>query len=489
MNTRISLLVLLVAVGIGLFVIIRMNTAPSTPTGIDRTNERLLDPGDFHPDRVTAMNIEWAGGEKALFQKDGNVWRQTSPVTFRMQEFAMRRLATAVADLTVSKTYQAGDLEGEGSLAALDLDPPAATIRYTLSAEGDEGEATETTIYLGQIFVGGQAYTKLKDDDRVYVVPDDLHKRLLQMDVKEWRDRTIFDGLSQEMSRINIENHDEGATLSLNQVDGTWKMIDPVTTTVDVKAMGTLVQNLIGASIRAFVSDSPEDIAVYGLDAPQMRVMVETDRTNEDGSISTDTQTLLLGNPIGLTDKSRYAKLKSTTPVFTVNAAVVGNITKPAESLLSKVVVDASPEDIGSVTIDGPAGKFDLARTTEGGWRAFPTLVNANAFEVSTASVEALLARLTSDQEGAEFGKLAEEDVVMRIVVRGFDDSTLGTFAIGTIGVNGAFRVVFDDGSGVLRYTDNATLPDFDPQKYVSDPGAPPAAGEGVVTNPDDVSK
>jgi len=115
--------------------------------------------------------------------------------------------------------------------------------------------------------------------------------------------------------------------------------------------------------------------------------------------------------------------------------------------------------------------------------------VNANAFEVSTASVEALLARLTSDQEGAEFGKLAEEDVVMRIVVRGFDDSTLGTFAIGTIGVNGAFRVVFDDGSGVLRYTDNATLPDFDPQKYVSDPGAPPAAGEGVVTNPDDVSK
>ncbi len=508
MNTRVTIFVLIVAVAIGLFAVIKMKPGTGTPSGstalTDRTSQRLLDATTFDPEKVSAIAITWANGQSASFTKEGSSWSQTKPIAFHMQNYAMRQLITQAADLTVTKTVMPSELEGDDPLKALELDPPAATVVYTLKSSDDssskdekgdqsggdtKGERT-VTVYLGRIFVGGKAYAKLADDDRIYVVDEGLHKRVLQTELKSWRDRTIFPGLDSEMSRISISDYENDSAISLSKINSRWRVIDPVQSGTDTKAIGALTQDLISASIRGFVNDEPSDLSIYGLEDPAGRITVETDRNNEDGSISTIHRELLLGTPIGLSDKTRYAKRADGLFVFTVSEPVVNKLLPGIETLLSKAAVDAKSADVQDIAITGPAGTFHLKRMKEGGWKAVPEW-EREPFDVDSTAVESLLARLTGDQKSAALGQLSEADVAESIVITGFGEKKLADLKVGTTDSDGHLRVIFDDGSGVIRYTDDAELPSFNPDDYTKAVEGPKTdeKGKPVKANPDDVSK
>ncbi len=498
MNSKVTLIVVVIAVALGLFVLITMNPStptntvdPNDPANIDRTDQRLFDPATFDPNTVRAIEISGVGDEAAApvrFEKQDRVWLQTQPTHFRMDAFAIRKLATAAADLTISQTYVATDLEDENALQELGLDPPAATITYTSNSNSDDQSEQTAVIHLGKIFVGGQAYAQLADDPRVYVVTDDLHKRVLQHDYSNWRDMTIFESLSPEMSRIEIVNDDDSQSVALRQINRRWYLTQPIQTHASAEAVGALTQSLIGAQVRGWVNDQPDNYTTWGLDQSPLQITVETDRVAEDGSVSTDTQSLHLGYPIGMTDTGRYCRKADLPHVFTVDGQLATLLFPSMDSLISRTVIPSLPADIRSLTINGPAGTFSLQRTTEGTWEAIPDW-EEEAFAVNPTAVDALLARLTTNQDGAFLGSIPEDDVVMTIAADSFDGNTIATIAIGTGDVNGIFRVVFDDGSGALRFTDDATLPTFVANEYRSGVGVNESDPNAPATDPDDASK
>ena len=111
MNMKTTLTLLIVAIVLGGLALYRLKVAPPTPPGEDdtgvATGERLLDPASFDPEAIDRIEVVLANSPAYTFEKRDDGWYQVEPVEFRMQDWAIRGLATAAADLESVETIEA----------------------------------------------------------------------------------------------------------------------------------------------------------------------------------------------------------------------------------------------------------------------------------------------------------------------------------------------------------------------------------------------
>ncbi|MFG0330171.1 MAG: DUF4340 domain-containing protein [Phycisphaerales bacterium] len=495
MNIRTTLILLGVAILLGFVAIVRLRTTASgsgdevDTARLDRTNQPLFADGEFDPDAITTVRLNRAMDESAFSfvkEADGTNWRQTEPVDYGMDSWSLRQLVTNAADLRVTATLPVDELEGELEPGNLGLNPPAATMTFE-PASGDPID-----LQLGRIYTGGKAYVRLTDDGPVYVVNDDLHKRVLDGDPMEWRNKVIFEDLGAEASRFTITGGDAPA-VKLRKVDGEWRMTEPIRTHVDSNAVNRLVSELSSARVRGFITDKPDDLSKFGLDDPTAALTVEADRAQGDGSVETDSQSLVIGNPIDLAEQvanqTFYGKRGERDTVFTLRGRSVEALTPTAESIISKVPVAANAENIAKVTVRGQGGAFTLERATEG-WTV--TTEGGAPEPADDAAVQALLAAITTPQVEVSLSELAGDETILgRVSVEGFNGGSLGTVALATkrgetieVATPAPDTLIFDDGSGALRLTPGAEPPALTAAAYQPAPLGPEAPVEEPAVEP-----
>lgn len=505
MNMKTTLILLFTAVLLGGVALYRLKVSPPTNPGDEDTSvsagERILDPATFDPEAVDRIEVTRSSdGVSYVFEKrDDDAWHQTAPVAFRMQDWSIRGLATAAADMESVETIKAKELTGDLTPSVLGLEPPAATLVL------HSGDADPVTIELGRIYVAGKAYVRLGGEDSVYVVGDDLHTRVLQRNPTEWRDKTVFGNVGVELSRLHLERSAVGDyDVRLHRVDGMWRMIEPVSTAVDMAAVDRLITRVSSASIRAFVSDAPDNIAAYGLDSPEVILTVETDRPSGDGEVETDVQSLHLGSQIDLNDKTRYAKRGSSPVVFTLNGPTIDGFLPVTTDLIAKTVVPVDVSNIRACSVSGEdMTNYRVERTLEG-WQVFvdgvddPVLADRNA-------VESMLAQLAKPMSRVDMGSLSEDEVLVRVSIEDMDSNEVALFGIArseemvaSTGVDAEGTplpgepiatpvptALYDDGTGVLRVDVGGSIPELNWKRYESlDIGTPAGATGGDDAEP-----
>ncbi|MHC4274223.1 MAG: DUF4340 domain-containing protein [Planctomycetota bacterium] len=440
MSFKPTIVVLVLAViGVATVVLLRWDQ-PEAPTS---RGQMLLSARQLPVDAVTGITLQRRGEPALEFVRGADGWTQTRPFAHPMDPFSIRRLAAVAGEVEVVKRIAPGDLEG----IDLGLEPPRAVIAY----EWPDGSLA---LQLGRRAVAGRSYVKVVGEPDVLVVRGELHERGVEMDPKEWRDRTIFPGVTPDADQVTL---DDGTTRTVLQRDRRqWTMIEPVRTRVDDVARGELFAALGRAVSGGFILDEPDDLSRFGLAEPAGTVtVVSSHPVPGDGEPRREPRTirLLVGARMGVGAEDRFGMVEGRPVVVRLPEAVLLAFFRPVVSLVDPTASAVLAANVKTLVIRGPAGEVRLQRDLER-WRA-----PEQGVDVPGQVVAALLEQLTAVRASRiDVGQFPRELQVAAVTMYGFDALPLDTVRIARDPETGHWAL--DNGDDVLRiFAAEASLP------------------------------
>lgn len=218
----------------------------------------------------------------------------------------------------------------------------------------------------------------------------------------------------------------DGEAITLVKDGANWRMTTPAAVEADSSAVDGLLSGFEGIEIDEVVSETPSNLADYGLDKPQRTVGVLLQG-------ATEPLRLLLGNktPDGA---SVYAKLPTTPRVFVVASYLTTPFDKKPFDLRDRDILHVKRDAVRSLDITGPEGSYSLARAEKGDW-AFTKPLVTKAGRWSVDSLLGTLENLRMDSVAAEDAKDLKPfglATPSRTVTLGFADGTTRQLQIGS---------------------------------------------------------
>jgi len=257
MKPRTLLILLALVLGLGAFIFFYERKLPSSEERVSLGKKIFT----FEKDEVTAISIDSAKGTVRLERpgpakpaktgKDGVTsqpaaeWKIVKPIAARADTFAVDRLLESVTGLEKSGTIDQADPKAVG------LDHPRATVRLS-TTEG------EKVLRIGaEVPPGGTTVAGVEGRKEAYVVADTILADL-EKPPGEWRNRTLFLGDRDRISRITITSGagaPGGPVVLAKHPDGFW-MERPVADRADHDLVDGLLSDLTGLTADRFV-DGP----------------------------------------------------------------------------------------------------------------------------------------------------------------------------------------------------------------------------------------
>lgn len=315
LRSTLVLLVLFLAVG-GYAWFVERERPPASEADAD---EQAF---DVAAGRITDLTVNAANGDVTVLTRTENEidWMVTAPVETEADDNAATAIATTLAALDVRRVVE----EEAADLAPFGLaDPPVAV---TFATPGGEplslavGDETPT---------GGERYAAV--GNRVILVADFVESTLNRTTF-ELRDRSILEFTGPDVASLAIEQ-DDGA-LRFTKADSEWSVADPLEARADFGLVEAMIGRLGSGEMVAVEAESAGDdaLAPFGLDAPRLRATVEVDG---------ERHTLLVGdeNP----ETTVYARDAARDLVFTIDAALVDDLARGADTYREKDLFDFRP--------------------------------------------------------------------------------------------------------------------------------------------------
>lgn len=333
-------------------------------------------------DAVDQVTVRRPGEPAMRFERTGDGWMQVEPLRFPMDSFSMRQLIAQAAGIEVVRVLESG----EAATTDLGLDEPRAEVTWAWP----DGSYT---LSFGRRSVAGRSYVRPSGADAVYVVTGDLYERAVEMNPREWRDRTIFSPTPAEVAIIEIE--DGGSRVVIEHRRKRWTMSEPVRTRVDPAGGEALVSAILRAKSAGFILDEPDDLARFGLAEPSGTLSVVSERQVARGDTVVtvaDTARLLVGSRTGVGSEDRFAMVEGRAAIVRLPQAVVAAFFPKAVNLVDPTPTGVQPADVKAIVIRNGDGELRLQRDLDR-WIA-PDL-DADA---DRTVVESLLAMLSTER-------------------------------------------------------------------------------------------
>ncbi len=392
-NTTIVLIALVLVVGAYFYFIER-----NVPSAVDQPQvttsstdgEPVFRAGEISESWVDQIEIE-RRGERIVLAKEGNDWWQVEPVRFPLNTWmAGREFIEAAANLR----YTAKSAPSKGnfpSLSEMQLEPPAATVRLI-------GKDKTYTLQLGRI-VGGRGYLmiadqkehylstdkkpKARDLKEVYFTDKRLHELALQGKVNDWRRRTV--SLPREPNASRVELQIDGEHIGFAKHDGEWAFEAPLSGRVSREAVRSFLDATGAINIESFIADKPEDLSVFGLDAPLARLSVYTPQPNASdeaddeqkdaetsGTSALKETTVAIGRPTDLSEDRFYATLiedgNPTGVVFAIRKHDRNKLSTTVDKLRDPRIVLASSTEVRHLKLERHDGVSLVMDRGSSGW-------------------------------------------------------------------------------------------------------------------------
>ena len=389
-------------------------------------------------DQVTSITLRRGDEPTLVFQRSDRGWQQIEPFAHPLDVFSIRQLLVQAAHIEVTEQLDLRELQGGRSEEALVLNPP----RAELTLQWPDGAVT---LQFGRRAVAGRWYVRIRGYEHVYVASGDLHDRIVEMDPKEWRDRTIFTGADVDADQIIVQ---QGANRTvLKRERKQWLMMEPVRTRLSDPARDELFSALGRARSDGFILDQPDDLAKFGLAEPVASIeVVRTDvQSQGDEIVRVETsQRLLVGARLAIGSDDRFGMIQGRPVVVRLPEAVLRAFFGARESLIALTASGVVPADVKSLVIRTEQGELRLVRDLDR-WRA-PEF----SMEVPAGTVNELLEQLTSLQAAQiRIQEYPQDLQVATITMRGFDDRPIDTVRIAREEDTG--RWWLENGDNVLR--------------------------------------
>jgi hypothetical protein len=364
-----------------------------------RADRILPDLIDAPPESIRKVAID-RGKEHLVFERGRgqNRWQMVEPLDVAAEP---TRLETLVRNLKeLRKSPDAGTITNPA--ATFGLDPPGATVRLygqvdarSVRAGGNEPLAA---LEVGKS-VRSLRYVR-RSGETVIEVADGKLLGALDLPVFDWREPVLMGVPTFQVESLTITRRaatrdsasgkpqsapratpESDVTRVERDPSGRWKLTAPISALANGARIESLLAALASIRVadppRGFVADNVKDATRFGLAAPEITVELTTTRPDDVPLI------LEVGKAVPEWPDRVYARQGGQDDVVIVVAKPLTEIPDDSTPLRSRQVTDIAPAAVTEILIQGPQGKFSLARGSSG-WellvprreKADPTAVN-----------------------------------------------------------------------------------------------------------------
>ena len=220
-------------------------------------------------------------------------------------------------------------------MSDLGLDPAELTVSLyfgedetrTIAIGGEKGADAGAT----------QRYIKRQDGETLYLVREGILKDLSKT-ASDFRDKTVADIPEEEIKHITVTRQEgEGFTISRGE-ENKWEIDKTPEGTLKAATLSQFIADL--RELRGFeiAADNPEDLSLYGLDAPTITLVA----TSESGD---ELAAILLGQAIQDGTEKRFAMQQGGETVFTLRDYVFSRFDKNPEDFWEKPEPEEKDEE------------------------------------------------------------------------------------------------------------------------------------------------
>lgn len=224
----------------------------------------------FQPDDVEELTVEKAG-ERVIARRAEESWVLVAPVRTAGDARAIEGLLAYVARLRKERT-----IDNPGRLAEFGLEPPG--IKFTLKPR----KGAPVTLLLGdQSPMGEFVFARLEGDASVFLAPAALRRELAKSPyAQELRDKSLVVFDESRVTELVVER--KGVTIRLRKVSGEgWNVQSPFRGRADPAVVEDLLWKLRHNTVREFVDEESPELARYGLNRPDIRILLAEEGDRE----------------------------------------------------------------------------------------------------------------------------------------------------------------------------------------------------------------
>lgn len=341
----------------------------------------------FEPDAIT--EIEFQKPYRIVCQKDGLNWKITHPIAMTADSEEINYILSELHALQVS-SYE---MDGEDVKTALNqygLDTPkikltlkdgkrtyGLDIGNTVTASKEQENDETQLVYVKSVHQGG-----------IYTVHNDI-VRVLKKSVFDLRDKRILDFQREDTTKFVIQ-HGKQKLIGIKLHEDIWELDGSIKSIADPQAISDLLFGVDSLQAVSFVTDSSNQLALYGLESPIIQVAFSI-----RGEIKP--AILLIGNDAK--DNTVYVKTNNSDQITRVKRDLIDKIAQAETWLRNKDIFNFNIDDPTRLTLKYGDVSFTCQRLGTN-WRLTqPVQENANNTEVETLLYELI------DLKAAEFVK------------------------------------------------------------------------------------
>lgn len=245
------------------------------------------------------------------------------------------------------------------------------------------------------------------------------------------------------VEEITLTYPDRAVTLKKTDA-GKWRITQPVESDADESTVNNLITAVVDAEVKRTLDEVPQDLTVYGLNAPVLRMKL----TLKDGK-SLPLVSLGKDTPVGF---SVYAQKEGEQKILLVPQTLRLGLTKEVKDLRDRTILAFADDEVKKIEIRAADNEIVLNKA-DGNWMLEkPTSAKADDAEVRTflANLRSIRAQDFLEDpilEPQEFG-LAPPQLAVTLTLGG--DNTQKTILLG--------NEKSDDKGGKNRYLKRADL-------------------------------
>ena len=340
--------------------------------GNDLRDKQLLRFDSIGTYGIEKVELEYPDTTLTMIKTEQYDWMITSPTEILADRDTIRKFVEKIKDLQI-QLYE--DDSGK-NFDKYGLDD--SSIGVSVFRKIGEGETVKFMIGDSDPD-GGLCYVRKDGEDAVYSVPTDEFYDVAKAGFVAFRDKLVLEFPKESAQEIAIDRDGKTFVCKKNE-DGhilKWNMTSPVNMEADINSVNQVVWNLSFLVVSKIISLSAEDLGVYGLDSPVLKVSV----TYEDsGSVSGDiekgdltrpkervTKTLLVGGKLEPeNEKSNYyAKFAGEDIIFQLGWPDVRDY---SVELVTKTLFNLDTSEVKSLKIKLPEKEMSFLRNSDNKW-------------------------------------------------------------------------------------------------------------------------
>lgn len=341
--------------------------------GNDLRDKQLLRFDSIGTYGIEKVELEYPDTILTMVKTEQYDWMITSPTEILADRDTIRKFVERIKDLQI-QLYEDDSGENFDKYGLGD-----SSIGVSVFRKIGEGETVKFMIGDSDPD-GGLCYVRKDGEEAVYSVPTDEFYDVAKAGFVAFRDKLVLEFPKESAQEIAIDRDGKTFVCKKNE-DGhilEWNMTSPVNMEADINSVNQVVWNLSFLVVSKIISLSAEDLGVYGLDSPVLKISV----TYEDsGSVSGDiekgdltrpkervTKTLLVGGKLEPeNEKSNYyAKFAGEDIIFQIGWPDVRDY---SVELVTKTLFNLDTSEVKSLKIKLPEKEMSFLRNSDNKWK------------------------------------------------------------------------------------------------------------------------